>query len=1406
MAKIIRARVLNAQAYTVDQARRQLNRVHEKFQILARAQQATTGNRITASAFAQNSIRELLEFTAPVVVPITAARILAVGVKKKDGTKTSKNSDDKIAKPKAPKATDETPEEKAEREAAEAKSKKQNEALKDMESAFGRPTVVPSSSSLPSSRAKSKDSKIYHVAEKMGALYKYVSNEMETEDGNEDDRPFSYHRGQVLLLLRDLNLAELASGSKAEQLQEHQHKLIKEVQSINSESPTRLGKLERTLHNGLASLHTAVEKIASIDIPYIAYTGPKNSATQLPPAKEATKSTPKPSAPKPSAPKVVDDPKTKAVEVSALKLYSAYAAIMALEPGVVEDIADFAGLAKEYWDALAKMFAKVPELAKLAKSGQKESADTDGAPEDYMQAVQIAIDDFKSALAKAEKAGKVSVKQDIDAASIPSHAKLVSQIEKFQRRYGDAAPLPEEADELKAQIKEMTTALSTAVGSVPEEAGIKSTVEKTIKEAQKFANSKKQPSDEDMVKMVDNMVMVVNLLSQVSSELAERAQEIAGGSSAAVEEESYGGLPIDVKFTVPAHEIKYREHVANAIHSLNSAKTTKPLEEEEHRHLSGLVQNALKPIRKFIETKVPESFSTGDESQAEIKFLKKVTSDAAQATDKVRSYLNSIASRYPHLDRIANLMESDALWVGSTGEGEDKERLGRGNDAAKALYLFSAVDYIFGLDLDRDSSDFTRVFPSRLPFANKKNLPKTSAYKSFDEWKASSYKFSGSSSNTETNKDEDLGAIAKEAYDSQKSIQAIASGKAKLTVSKVKNLVKTHFDKLLSLIPSIRALTDKFNSELDSNPAMNDKELRALIEASAEAMEVYISDVEDGNIDLEDTPEEDTPEDDVTDEAAQDLGSAEDDEEGEIGDTSPAPVAKPKTNTKPTPKATDDWDDPTAAPAQVAEEDEEGEIGDTSPTPVVTPKTNTKPTPKEVADWDDPAPAGEETPVAAPDNTETPVPEEEEGYDATNAIKEAENQPEPVAPEDLAPTTPVITPTTPGGNTFQELDTTGKGGRVRTTDDVGKVDIPQVKITLDPQTKKEIARHRAIAADLTALFHELQSINSRVMSSLAQSVDDKQLKQIREFISRLGLQVRASLLNSMIAVREMTAAHIPQQYAATASNLYSLITKTIPTERKVTAHTFMFMYEDELCFTTYYPLLRPQDARGKTLPRLFVYLTFRTDAHKMYVCTSTEMMALSEDLFRAPFSNAKNMKLALDRLLTLENFHSNLSKVNLATVFGKGGKDAESPVQMLERMSVNGFLPISGIAQDGDELVISLSPDIKEGQEQQVEIAYNKLQNILKTRLGKSYRIYMTYDYVNTDIDTELPVYNDLDDNEQTKPQDFTAVPHYEIRLSFKQVPGQEDITEAQLSFLKDRFMKLSDEAIRKMVRVANDS
>lgn len=1187
MAKIIRASVLNAQAYTVDQARRQLNRVHEKFQILARAQQATPGNRITASAFAQNSIRELLEFTAPVVVPITAARILAVGVKKKDGTKTSKNSDDKIAKPKAPKATDETPEEKAEREAAESKAAAQNEALKDMESAFGRPAVVPSSSSLPSSRAKSKDSKIAHVAEKMGALYKYVSNEMETEDGNEDDRPFSYHRGQVLLLLRDLNLAELASGSKAEQLQEHQHKLIKEVQSINSESPTRLGKLERTLHTGLVSLHTAVEKIASIDIPYIAYTGPKNSSTQLPPAKESTKSTPKPSAPKPSAPKVVDDPKTKAVEVSALKLYSSYAAIMALEPGVVEDIADFAGLAKEYWDALAKMFAKVPELAKLAKSGQKESADTDGAPEDYMQAVQIAIDDFKSALAKAEKAGKVSVKQDIDAASIPSHAKLVSQIEKFQRRYGDAAPLPEEADELKAQIKEMTTALSTAVGSVPEEAGIKSTVEKTIKEAQKFANSKKQPSDEDMVKMVDNMVMVVNLLSQVSSELAERAQEIAGGSSAAPKE-------------APA---------------------------------------------------------------------------------------------------------------------------------------------------------------------------------------------------------EDLGAIAKEAYESQKSIQSIASGKAKLTVSKVKNLVKTHFDKLLSLIPSIRALTDKFNSELDSNPVMNDKELRALIEASAEAMEVYISDVEDGNIDLEDTPE-----DDVTDEAAQDLGSAEDDEEGEIGDASPAPKVTPKTNTKPTPKAVDDWDDPAPeAPAQVAEEDEEGEIGDTSPAPAATPKTDTSPTPKVVDDWDNPAPADAETPASTPAYTETPVPEEEDGYDATSAIKEAENQPEPVAPEDLAPTTPVITPTTPGGNTFQELDTTGKGGRVR-TDDVGKVDIPQVKITLDPQTKKEIARHRAIAADLTALFHELQSINSRVMSSLAQTVDDKQLKQIREFISRLGLQVRASLLNSMIAVREMTAAHIPQQYAATASNLYSLITKTIPTERKVTAHTFMFMHEDELCFTTYYPLLRPQDARGKTLPRLFVYLTFRTDAHKMYVCTSTEMMALSEDLFRAPFSNAKNMKLALDRLLTLENFHSNLSKVNLATVFGKGGKDAESPVQMLERMSVNGFLPISGIAQDGDELVISLSPDIKEGQEQQVEIAYNKLQNILKTRLGKSYRIYMTYDYVNTDIPTDLPVYNDLDDNAQTKPQDFTSVPHYEIRLSFKQVPGQEDITEAQLSFLKDRFMKLSDEAIRKMVRVANDS
>lgn len=1144
MAKIIRASVLNAQAYTVDQARRQLNRVHEKFQILARAQQVTTGNRITASAFAQNSIRELLEFTAPVVVPITAARILAVGVKKKNGTKTSKNSDDKIAPPKSSTKVDpadqdeedeisapETPAQKAPREKAEAARKaKQDPALSDMESAFGRPART--TTTATGTNTGTKANKIASVNKKLAKLYNYIENIPEPTD-NDDPATTSteYYKKDILLLARDLKLADLATGDAVDALQDKQHEFIKSIAKATTQ-----GALEKALQAGIPKLIEEAKTLAGVTLTY--------TETKEQPTKAETKSTPKPSAPKPSAPKVVDDPKTKAVEVSALKLYSAYAAIMALEPGVVEDIADFAGLAKEYWDALAKMFAKVPELAKLAKSGQKESADTDGAPEDYMQAVQIAIDDFKSALAKAEKAGKVSVKQDIDAASIPSHAKLVSQIEKFQRRYGDAAPLPEEADELKAQIKEMTTALSTAVGSVPEDAGIKSTVEKTIKEAQKFANSKKQPSDEDMVKMVDNMVMVVNLLSQVSSELAERAQEIAGGS--------------------PAAEPK-----------------------------------------------------------------------------------------------------------------KDKA-------------------------------------------------------------------------------EEDLGAVAKEAYSAQKGVQSIASTKAKLTVSKVKNLVKTHFDKLLSLIPSIRSLTDKFNSEIDDNPAMSDKELRALIEASAEALEVYISDVEDGNIDLEDTPE-----DDVTDEAAQDLGSAEDDEEGEIGDASPAPKVTPKTNTKTTPKAVDDWDDP--------------------------------------------ASAEEETPAATPDNTETPVPEEEEGYDATNAIKEAENQPEPVEPEDLAPTTPVITPTTPGGNTFQELDTTGKGGRVR-TDDVGKVDIPQVKITLDPQTKKEIARHRAIAADLTALFHELQSINSRVMSSLAQTIDDKQLKQIREFISRLGLQVRASLLNSMIAVREMTAAHIPQQYAATASNLYSLITKTIPTERKVTAHTFMFMHEDELCFTTYYPLLRPQDARGKTLPRLFVYLTFRTDAHKMYVCTSTEMMALSEDLFRAPFSNAKNMKLALDRLLTLENFHSNLSKVNLATVFGKGGKDAESPVQMLERMSVNGFLPISGIAQDGDELVISLSPDIKEGQEQQVEIAYNKLQNILKTRLGKSYRIYMTYDYVNTDIPTDLPVYNDLDDNAQTKPQDFTAVPHYEIRLSFKQVPGQEDITEAKLSFLKDRFMKLSDEAIRRMVRVANDS
>lgn len=1188
MAKIIRASVINAQAYTVDQARRQLNKVHEKFQILARAQQATPGNRITASAFAQNSIRELLEFTAPVVIPITAARILAVGVKKKDGTTKSKNADDKIAPPKSSApvsknaadeedeedeiAPAETPAQKAAREKAEAAKKAaQDQALKDMESAFGRPARP--KTSTPGTNTGTKANKIASVNKKLAKLYNYIENIPEpTDDDDPATTSTEYYKKDILLLARDLKIAELATGAAVDELQDKQHEFVKAI----AEATTQ-GALEKAIQAGIPKLIEDVKTLAGVSL---SYTEPKEQAPV------ENKTTSKPSTPKPSSTKVTDDPKTKAVEVSALKLYSAYAAIMALEPGVVDDIADFAGLAKEYWDALAKMFAKVPELAKLAKSGQKESADTDGAPEDYMQAVQIAIDDFKSALTKAEKAGKVSIKQDIDAASIPSHAKLISQIEKFQRRYGDSVPAPEEADELKAQIKEMTTALSTAVNSVPEEAGIKSTVEKTIKEAQKFANSKKQPSDDDMVKMVDNMVMVVNLLSQVSTELAERAQEIAG--------------------------------------------------------------------------------------------VKPAASPSAE--------------------------------------------LGK-----------------------------------------------------------------------------DLADIAEEAYSVQKSIQSIASGSAKLTVSKVKNLVKTHFDKLLSLIPSIRALTDKFNSELDDNPAMKDKELRALIAASAEAMEVYISDVEDGNIDLEDTPEDETGnetaedttegfgsvEDESAGENAEDFGAVED-EEGEIGDAAPEPKVSPTKNTKPatTQSTTDDWDDQPA------------------PTPKPTPATQT---PRPIADWEDTPAAPKETPAGTEDSLNVPAPEEEDGYDATNAIKEAESQPEPKTAEELAPTTPVITPSTPGGNTFEELDTSGTGGRIR-KDDVGKVDIPQVKITLDPQTKKEISRHRAIAADLTALFHELQSINSRVMSSLAQTIDDKQLKQIREFISRLGLQVRASLLNSMIAVREMTSAHIPPQYAATASNLYALITKTIPTERKVTAHTFMFMYEDELCFTTYYPLLRPRDARGKTLPRLFIYLTFRTDAHKMYVCTSTEMMALSEDLFRAPFSNAKNMKLALDRLLTLENFHSNLSKVNLATVFGKGGKDAESPVQMLERMSVNGFLPISGIAQDGDELVISLSPDIKEGQEQQVEIAYNKLQNILKTRLGKSYRIYMTYDYVNTDIDTELPVYNDLDDNEQTKPQDFTAVPHYEIRLSFKQVPGQEDITEAQLSFLKDRFMKLSDEAIRKMVRVANDS
>ena len=581
--------------------------------------------------------------------------------------------------------------------------------------------------------------------------------------------------------------------------------------------------------------------------------------------------------------------------------------------------------------------------------------------------------------------------------------------------------------------------------------------------------------------------------------------------------------------------------------------------------------------------------------------------------------------------------------------------------------------------------------------------------------------------------------------------------KKKLSSVSLRKIMQVHVANLVNLIPSLKPLFDKFTSTISENDSLDDKGLRQLLGTLVDQVDNHIGDVETGDIGIDEAGSEealDNPDNEFDSDAPNNIATDGDDDASAFD---------------PTPSTGSDE----AGSADVAEEE-----------------------PTQVAD--------EGTGSAEPDNSYVAP---EEGEDAGNSG----------SPE---------TPDTDNGSDrpFEVLDTSGTGSPVIKNNEgkkrpSGKVqDMPQVKIKLDPQVKKEISKHRNIAAELTKLFHDLQAVQTRVNTALSQTLDRKQIDNISNFISKFGLQVRSSLLKSTIAIREMTQAHIPPAFSNTARNLYNLVVKAIPTERIPVLHTFMFMdYDDptqqdannpdhgDLCFTACIPLARPQDKKGRTIPKLFVYLTFKTKAHKMYMCTSKELLPLDDELFRAPFTNAKGMKTALDRLLIMDNFHSDIGNVPLSSVFGKK-VGTEGAIDMISRLSINGFLPISGIAQDGDELVIALSPKLGEGEDEQVEAAMNRLELALKTKVPKRLRINKAYKFVTSTIESDVEVYADNADNKKTETKPGQSVPHYEIRMSFRAVPGEEDITEADLSFLRDRFAQLSQDAVRKMVRVANDS
>ena len=554
-------------------------------------------------------------------------------------------------------------------------------------------------------------------------------------------------------------------------------------------------------------------------------------------------------------------------------------------------------------------------------------------------------------------------------------------------------------------------------------------------------------------------------------------------------------------------------------------------------------------------------------------------------------------------------------------------------------------------------------------------------------------------------------------------------------------------DKLVGHVPSLKNFADFFKTEMDKQEKPTTKILKALGGTLVEELTKNLSEPDES---IDDSIVED-PNDFSVDDAGEEPTGFE-------------------------------FEDETAEPATEPTGDSEGKTGfemDDEPVQAPTPKSTKSP--RRVLDDD-----VEETPEPAAVPVEAPKPA------ALPAAKSKARAPAQtkVAPADPKPAAPPITEKQAAKPTQGQFDVSGQDGDLQ---------LKPTSIKLDPANKQLVQKHQALAKDLNSLFYELQTVAARVNTSLSDSVPPKTIEAIQSSLGRLGEQVKISMLASLKAIREMTASHIPKPFADTVKNLTNLLIKTIPTKIPPAVHTFMFVDEDdELCFTSYIVLTRPTDKQARTIPRLFIYLTYRTQKHKMYVCTSRNMLPLSEDLFRMPFTSPKTMAIGLDRLLSLDNFHSNLAKVDLRTVFGKGGVESAA--------IINDFPAISSIEQDGEELVFALSDAIGEGQEDLVERQANQLENRLKLGLGKKFRVFKSYKFVNTAINSD-DVYSDPADNKTAEPKTINKpTPHFEIRLSFTAVPGAEPITTADLDFLKDRFIKLNDDAIRRMVRIANES